>query len=195
MIKHNIVNILELISSAGEEDVRDLLAEFSCSKNEEIETFLKKNAIDFAKKKMSITYLVFDEEDQLIGYFTLTHKFSVVPAEALKSNRSKEKIERYAKLDEDTKSYSVSAFLLAQLGKNYAYEEARKISGNELMDDVFAVLRKVQSMIGGGVVFLECEDKQSLLNFYQNEHNGFKPYGSRRAERENKTYRQLLRIF
>ncbi|MDY4791170.1 MAG: hypothetical protein SO237_01165, partial [Erysipelotrichaceae bacterium] len=40
--------------------VVDVLQQFSCAKNLEIEKFVKNNAIDFAKKKISITYLVVD---------------------------------------------------------------------------------------------------------------------------------------
>ena len=37
----------------------------------------------------------------------------------------------------------------------------------------------VQREIGGGVVYLECEEKPELLNFYQNEKNRFRKFGER----------------
>ena len=43
--------------------------------------------------------------------------------------------------------------------------------------------------------FLECEDNDKLLNFYQNENNRFIVYGERIANVENKKYKQLLRLF
>ena len=68
------VNIIDLISSVGEDEVCAALSDFQCSKNLEIEFFLKKNAIDFAKRKISITHLILDDEGQIAAYFTLTHK-------------------------------------------------------------------------------------------------------------------------
>ena len=44
------------------------------------------------------------------------------------------------------------------------------------MDLTFEVLEKVQHEIGGGVVFLECEDKPKMLDFYENENKGFAPF-------------------
>lgn len=36
--------------------------------------FVRRNAIEFAKRKMSITYLVVNEKSQIMEIFTLTHK-------------------------------------------------------------------------------------------------------------------------
>ncbi len=76
MSKHVIINILDLLDNIGEDDTKNILSDFSCPKNCEVEGFLHKNSIAFAKSKKSVTYLVFDYEEQkrFIGYFTLTHK-------------------------------------------------------------------------------------------------------------------------
>lgn len=63
------------------------------------------------------------------------------------------------------------------------------------MDMAITVLQGVQKQVGGGVVFLECEDKPKLLKFYQNEHNNFKVYGERFSEIDNIKYLQLLKFF
>ena len=101
----------------------------------------------------------------------------------------------HAKFDESTNCYDVSAFLIAQFGKNYAVDNGNFMTGNRLMDYVFSVLNDIRHMIGGGVVFLECEDNEKLLSFYQNERNRFKLYGERFSEKENRKYLQLLRFF
>ena len=70
----------------GEESLYDLLSDFSCPKNPDVEYFLLHNAIEFTKKDQSITYLVFDAEDaSLVGYFSLTVK----PISVRASNISK----------------------------------------------------------------------------------------------------------
>ncbi len=68
------INILDMADAIGEEAVRALLSDYSCQKNQEIENYVKNNALEFAKRKISITYLVMDEVGELSGIFTLTHK-------------------------------------------------------------------------------------------------------------------------
>lgn len=194
MNRYTIINILDILESIGEDELISILSDFSCPKNKEIEHFIHNNAIDFAKRKMSITHLVFNENAQLIAYFTLAHKPSNVSKEIL-SKTSRKKLEMHARLDESIQAYSVSAYLIAQFGKNYEVDHGHTISGNELMDLTFDVLERVQHQIGGGVVFLECEDNPLLLNFYQNDHNRFWLFGERYSHQEHIKYLKSLRFF
>lgn len=190
-----VFSILDLINIIGEDNTLEILSGFSCPPNMEIENYLKKNAISFAKRKMSITYLLMDMKNKkIIAFFTLSHKPVLIPNSIL-SNTSRKKIERYARIDEATDSYTVSAFLIAQFGKNYSYSGKIKYTGNELMDTTVNKLTEAQDIVGGGVIFLECEDNEKLLSFYQNEHNNYQVYGERISESENITYKQLLRFF
>lgn len=191
---YTTVNILDMINVIGEDSVNLLLSDFSCPKNEEIENFIKKNAVDFAKKKMSITHLVMDENGKLAAIFALTHKAVKIKDEVL-SSTLKKKLKRYARIDEDTNSCMVSAFLIAQFGKNYEEREGEPVSGNSLMDNAMDILTAVQHDIGGGVVYLECEDKPQLLSFYQNDNNCFRIFGERYSEVDQTKYIQLLRFF
>lgn len=166
MNHYEAVNILDMLNAIGEDAVKNILSDFSCPKNFEIESFVKQNALEFAKRKMSITYLVIDEEGQLAAIFALTHKAVQLTNEGL-SGSMRKKIERHAKLDEQSNTYMLSAFLIAQFGKNAQYTE--KITGNELMDMTMNILVAVQREIGGGVVYLECEERPQLLTFYENK--------------------------
>ena len=190
----NVVNIVDLISSVGEDEVRSALEEFQCTQNPEIEFFLKSNAVDFANRKISVTHLILDNNGQIAAYFTLTHKPANISAESL-SKSSIKTLSRYAVLDKDSNSFNISAFLIAQFGKNSSYKGNRSISGNKMMDFCFEILETVQKQVGGGIVFLECENKKPLLNFYQNENNNFRIYGERFSEAENTKYIQLLKFF
>lgn len=192
MDSYSIINILDLIDNIGEKEVNDSIASFKCNKNKEIEEFLCNDAIDFAKRKISVTHLIVDNNADIVGYFTLTHKPIRVPAEFL-TITAKKKIERFAKLDESTNSYDVSAFLIAQFGKNTTINSS--IGGDDMMNMAISILSKVQRQVGGGIVFLECEDNDRLLNFYQNDNNRFVIYGERFSSNESVTYKQLLRLF
>ena len=116
--------------------------------NPAIENFIRNRAIDFARRKLSITYLVNDLEDgQILGYFALTHKAVLVSNSGL-SNTSRKKLERYARLDRATGDYMASAFLIAQFGKNYGVDNGGRISGKELMDIANDILVNIQRQIG-----------------------------------------------
>ncbi|MCD8016023.1 MAG: GNAT family acetyltransferase [Lachnospiraceae bacterium] len=194
MSAYETINILDMIEIVGEDGTRSILSDFSCPKNSEIENFIKKNAIEFAKRKMSITHLVMDEKGQLAAIFTLTHKAVKIRDDVLSSSQRR-KIRRYAQLDETTNSYMVSAFLIAQLGKNYAEREGEAVIGNSLLDNAMDVLTAVQRDVGGGVVYLECEDRSQLLSFYQNDNNFFRVFGERYSDIDKTRYIQLLRFF
>ncbi len=192
MSEYKIVNLLDLLDAVGEVQVRQLLTEFSCPKNLEIELFVRKNALDFSRRKMSITYLVTDDAMNIAAIFALTHKAVEISNEGL-SSTARKKIQRYAQLDDNNNSYMVSAFLIAQFGKNY--QQMSDLQGNQLMEYVFEVLEQVQRQVGGGVVYLECEDKKPLLKFYNNESNRFRVFDERYSLTDNTKYKQLVRFF
>ena len=188
-----IENIIDVMDYEGEEELELILSEFICQKNDEIQTFLKDKAIEFAKKKLSITYLVNDSETgDLLGYFTLAHKVLEVPALGL-SNTVRRKMSRYSTLDNRNESYMVSAFLLAQFGKNYSVDEERRVSGAELMDCVDEVLKRIQHQIGGAIVYLDCEDEEKLITFYSDV-AGYKQISERISERDQTKYLQIYKF-
>ncbi len=188
------VNILDIMNDIGEEGTREYLSDFTCPKNKEIENFLKKNAIEFAKKKMSVTHFVLNELGEIVAFFTLTHKALEIEDKNM-SSTMKKKVMRYAQPDRTTNSYLVSAFLVAQFGKNYSTLEGSTIGGDCLMETAMEILSTVQYEIGGGIIYLECENNPKLLSFYQNENNNFRPFGERYSPAEGITYIQLLRFF
>ena len=185
-------NIIKLLDTIGEESVQDILLDFSCEKNLEIEIFVREKALDFAKKRMSVTYLVLDEDGEIVAVFALTHKAIQIGNDGL-SKTTQKKMQRYAQLDETNGTYFISAFLIAQFGKNSNYTKT-PITGNYLMSMVLGILCEVQTEIGGGVVYLECEEKENLLNFYQRETNGFKIFDERYSLVDNTKYIQLFKF-
>jgi DNA-binding MltR family transcriptional regulator len=61
--KFTVINIREYLKNAddeeqfGEDTLRQLLSEFSCERNQDVEDFLKRQAIDFTNKHQSVTTL------------------------------------------------------------------------------------------------------------------------------------------
>lgn len=176
----------------GENDLEKILSDFSSPKNSDVESFLKRNAIEFTKKNQSVTYLVFSLEDMcLAGYFSITMKPVTVGADGM-SNSVKRKLSRLSRLDQSTGSYTVSAYLIAQLGRNYSEEVRYPITGKMLMNFAINTLSEIQRQLGGLMVYLECEEKEPLLRFYQ-EQNGFRLFGERmiESEQDRETYKLL----
>ena len=103
-----VFNIREYLSASSDEDLgedalQQLLSEFFCDKNPDVEKFLKEQAIDFAKKHQSVTYLVFSNDDaSLIGYFTLAIKPITVHTEGLDMSKSMQRrLARVSEFDEE----------------------------------------------------------------------------------------------
>ena len=164
-------------NKAGEPMLARVLSGFSCPKNPDVECFLKKSAVEFAKKNQSVTYLVFSVEGkELLGYFTLALKPLTVKGEAV-SNTMKRKLLRISELDEKSDTYTMSAYLIAQLGKNYTNCRNSKITGKELVELAWSVIEDAQYMLGGMVTFLEAENEEKLLSFYHN--NNFSQFDTR----------------
>ena len=192
-MKYEVKNILEMLDSVGEERLKLFLKTFSSPVNPAIENFVRNRAIDFARKKVAVTYLAIDLNDgQILGCFALTHKAVSIPGAGLSSS-SRRKLERFARLDRAAGDYMSSAFLIAQFGKNFGVDDGRRIAGSQLMDIVNDVLVNIQRQIGGGIIYLDCEDNEKLQQFYINEK--FHKFGERFAEEEQQKYIQYMRFF
>ena len=162
-----ISNIRELIEDYGEQRVREILDKFSCPLNPGVENFFRKNAIEFTKKSQSVTYFVDLINGTFpVGLFALTIKPLTIGINDIKSNTQRKKIERICKLDEKTQSYTMAAYLIAQLGKNFYHGFNEKISGDELLDAALYIIKNLQYQAGGMIVFVETEAEKNLIDFY-----------------------------
>ena len=185
--------IIDLLESGASSFVKGEIKNFSSTykpasgktpaqKNDDVESFLKKKAENFSRQNLSMTHLVLSSVNQeLLGYFSLTVKPISIPAKFVDiSNSTKRKWAKFASYDKDRHVYIASSYLIAQLGKNYSKTVQHSISGDELLDICMAKIKECQDVIGGGIVFLECEKKENdtkLVDFYHK--NGFVEYNVR----------------
>lgn len=182
-VEMNLCNILDQL---GEDATKDILSSFSCPINRDIENFIKYKAIEFSKRTTAKTHLVFWQTDdekytELVGYYTITYKVITVDRTVL-SNTEAKKLKNQGVYDEIKQEYTVSAPLIAQLGKNYSNGNDTLISGADLLHLAVNKIRKIQNEIGGRFMYLECEDNEKLLTFYKT-HN-FKIFGKRTLDRD-----------
>lgn len=194
--KFSVINIRRYLNSdnpkLGESRLLQVLSGFSCPKNPDVERFLKKSSIEFTKKNQSVTYLVFDVSSmELVGYFTIALKPLTVRGETV-SNTVKKKLMRVSELDEQSQTYTMSAYLIAQLGKNFKNGAEKKITGEELLELAWDIVEKMQYMGGGMVTFLEAENSERLLSFYQA--NRFKTFDTRQTATDSEEPHELVQL-
>jgi len=197
--RYSVVNIRRYLNSdnpkLGESRLLQVLSGFSCPRNPDVERFLKKSSVEFTKKNQSVTYLVFDIGSiRLVGYFTLALKPLTVRGETV-SNTVRKKLLRVSELDEKSDTYTMSAFLIAQIGKNFTNGAEKKITGEELLELAWNKIKEMQYMCGGMVTFLEAENEEKLLSFYRN--NRFSQFDTRQTASgadESHELVQLLRL-
>ena len=104
-------------------------------------------------------------------------------------------IQCLSELDEKSQTYTMSAYLIAQLGKNFADGRNNRITGAELLELAWSVIEEMQYMGGGMVVFLEANNDDKLLKYYND--NRFSQFDTRQtASKDQETHElvQLLRL-
>lgn len=177
----------------GEEKLEKILSDFSCPQNLDVERFLRKNAVDFTKKNQSVTYLILSRKNgDLLGYFTITIKPITVAADKF-SNTIKKKLLRVGEYNEEGSAITLSAYLLAQIGKNFDERIETPISGDILLKAAMQIIEELQYAAGGMVVFLEAEDNKKLKTFYIRE-NGYKEFKTRQIKEHSGERHQLIQM-
>ena len=88
----------------------------------------------------------------------------------------------------------MSAYLIAQLGKNYLDGRDKEITGKELIELAWIIIERTQYMLGGMVTFLVAENEEKLLAFYQA--NRFAQFDTGTASGKDEAFElvQLLRL-
>ena len=131
----------------------------------------------------------------MVGYFTITIKTILIDATSF-SNTVKRKIARVGEQNEHNGNYTLSAYLIAQLGKKYTDNANKRITGNQLLTLALEKIKELQYMAGGMVAFLEAEENTKLMLFYESE-NGFIRFNTRLTKSDvekNHLLVQLLKV-
>ncbi len=181
------VNLKDILfdETLGESAAKGILSSFSCPLNPDVEHFLRSTAIEFSKQSISSTYLIMASLRNtyvLAGYFTLANKIFCIDKDSLPNRKWKSRMSKFGQFDKTIQRYTISAPLIGQLGKNYANNYNRLITGDELLKLALDKVREMQNIVGGKIVYLECEQKDSLIDFYSR--NGFVNFGLRSLDRD-----------
>ena len=177
----------------GELYFNSIVKDFN-SRNKDVEDFLKTKAVQATKLNTATTYLVCvqqsDVEIVLVGYFSLAIKMLSLKRDVL-SKSAQRIIGRFGYYNDDSKSYEIPAILVAQFGRNFN-KESVSISGTDLMAITLHQVKNALSFLSGKTVFLESENKQKLIDFY--EKNGFTILNNEVLSKNKKELIQLYRL-
>ena len=193
-MKRKVVNLQILMEETGEEQTRELLSGFSCPLNPDVEDFLKRRSINFARNGFSQTHLVlsmYGDKPEIAGYFCLTNKAALMDTSTLSATMRK-RVEKFSVYDNRIREHFLSAPLIAQLGKNYSPSLRAPISGDALLKYACDKVERILFDLGGKFVYLECADHPKLIAFYRA--NGFLDGGRRYLNAEQDT-EYLVRLF
>ena len=191
---YKIQRISELLSIQNGEQYFYSIAESFKSPNKDVENFLKTKAVQATKLNTATTYLVYTEinpiEIDLVGYFSLAMKMLSIKKSSLSSSKAKI-ISRFGYYDKDSDSYKVPAILVAQLGRNFDGDSS-SISGTDLMDIALNQIKIILSFLSGKTVFLECEKKKKIIDFYKEK--GFIALDNEAISKDSKELMQMYRL-
>jgi predicted GNAT family N-acyltransferase len=200
MSAYKLLLLKDIINEMGEAEAKQRLSLFSCPLNPDVEKFLKEKAVEFEKQNISSTHLIYASyrrKNQLAGYFTLAQKQLVISSKSINkksangkmTNASKElmkKLKRFGTYNSITAEVTIPAPLIGQLGRNFSCGDGKNklITGDELLKIACDKVWEMQRHFSGRIVYLECEDKPKLIEFYAN--NGFVKFGERLLDADEK---------
>lgn len=116
---YKVINLKDIYNIYGEIKTKEILKDFKCEINKDVEYFIHDKAIEFSKQDLAKTFLVitsYKQKEVIVGYFAITNKGINIKS-ILLSNTKKKKILRYALYDHETKKYIMALPLIGQLGK------------------------------------------------------------------------------
>ena len=195
MTGYKILTVDSLEQALGEDGLNAILSGYSCPQNADIEDYLHHKALQFSRQGLAKTHLVFASYQGtpvLVGYFALANKTLLIPDKSRLSKNLKRRIAKFATHIPETKMNTVTAPLIAQLGKNYTNGYNALITGDELLKMACDRIQETQLVFGGKVAYLECHPNVGLIHFY--EDNGFQEF-NRRSDDNGEMLVQMIRYF
>lgn len=148
----SLINLYNAVDN-NRETIEYGLNLFSCKKDPELETFIKKKSIDFELMNLSRTFILFNNTSTDIdGFFSLSIR-TLVLDNSISSTKKK-------LLSKHNNVQYVSGFLIGQLARN---DNAAKGTGKKLVLEAIKKIKEAQINVAGRFIYLDCK---SCLQFY-----------------------------
>lgn len=159
-------NVIE--SGLDETKLENFLKTFNCEKNYDVEDFLKNKAIRFHKSGLARTYLIINDNEEIVAYFTIAFKPIFYNNQIHKVSKSKYKKlnAREYTLRQNKKITVINSILIAQIGRNDIFSK-NDISLNEIISSIFEIVEQVRDLIGTRIVLIEVNNEPKLIELYE----------------------------
>jgi hypothetical protein len=141
-------------------DVNGYLNDFICTRDSDLETFLRNKAVEFEMRDLSRTFLFVKIDGKIAGYVSLATTVLEIKEDWTISKQLKKRMNI-------TKDNPTVAFLIGQLCK--ADHTSEKI-GPDMIGFAMKKFDDMRKIGGGRVVCVDC--RKELMKFY--EKNGFR---------------------
>jgi hypothetical protein len=142
------------------------IGEFSCTRDTDVESFLKKDAIRYEREGYGRTYIYTTYEDELpkiAAFFTV----AITSTDFRDVTKSRKRKVLHSKPGRDSQDF-FGGILIGQLGRSDDFNAA-DISGQEMIRDAETIIEMGREHIGGKIIYLDC--KEPLIQVYQE--NGY----------------------
>jgi hypothetical protein len=165
-------NDFEFVSlqSQAEKDTPELLGrkieEFCCTKDSDVEIFLKKDALRYEREGYGRTYLYMGFENSrtlIAAYFTL----AITVTNFREVTKSRKRRVLHSKPGRDSQDY-FGGLLVGQIARCDGFTSV-DISGQEMLADAEKIIELGRRYLGGKILYLDCKEK--LIPVYEN--NGY----------------------
>lgn len=166
----SIVNIKlnDYLEKAGIDETKSLLSSFFCSRDSDVEYFIRNKAIPFEYSDHSRTTLIcwLDDENgelELIAYYSIANQVFYLDGLSATLQRKL----RGGEIREKQKSNSLTAILIGQLGKND--RASCPINSNSLFNELYSSINEINKLIPSRLIYLHCKDVTKLRTIYESK--------------------------
>ena len=162
---YRTISLYDLINQkVGEKAIKEILSDFSCPLNEDVDYFIHYKAYDFERVGLARTYLVYaliDDKPILVAFYSLGQS-NVVISEDLSKNMKKKILGTTYPIGKNIKT-----LLIGQLSKNFYNGYNQYIAGDILMGLVFEKIKEIHLLFPSVVIHIDCRNDIHLKRFYE----------------------------
>lgn len=174
MKQYIIVPLGDLLEKYNTEKLQMAFDNFKCEREQDLEIFIQRKAIDYERRGIGKTYLFIDadalnnEKFILMAYTTVAH--TTIDISRLGKNKKKTVLGNYPGRDGLN---SFSAFLIGQLGRSDTYTHV-DLPGDILLNEAYHIISEASKIIGGNLLVLEC--REHMFEKFYSKHGFNKLY-------------------
>lgn len=151
-----LIPLAEILDLFTEDEVEKRLSTFFCHKNEDVQAFLHANAIKYEKAHNARTYLIVNDDNTIMAFFSLA--LGVINMQSVDSLAQRKRLRGFGR----TNATSIPCYLLGQLGRCDCFS-TKDISLDAILKYAMEIIHHIVMRLGGRILYLECEDALKTL--------------------------------